>query len=129
MDEVNEETKIKNQRIFVFLRFINGAFCIGATLCVILYSYYGIFTGNLLFRCYVPDKYFFTKEFVTFTQLIFIVNSLPVTLGYDALVMYFCYKQLTQFQIVAYKIENITNYEDPNLELNRCIDYHSFLLR
>lgn len=129
MKDVDEELQKKNDKMFAFLRTVSVTFLICAVICVVIFCYIGLYFRKLMFLCYVPNKYFLTTESISFIQLSYLLMGGIIALSFDSIFMYLCYKHSTQYQIISYKLENISKFNDVHLEINKCIEHHGYMLR
>lgn len=128
-DDINEELRNDIKVTYTYLTTVTKSIFVGALLAWLTYMYTGLFTDGLVFFSYVPNKYFFTYDVVKIIQLIFASGCLFVFIGFDGIFMYMCYKCVSQLKMIKYKIENIMDYQDPDMELNKCIERHTTVIR
>lgn len=128
-DGISEEVVSDIKVTYNFLTTVTKSMFVGAILAWASYMYSGLFTDELVFLSYVPDKYFFTHDVVKIIELIFSSGCLFVFIGFDGIYMYMCYKCVSQLKMIKYKIENIMEFKEPDLELNKCIEQHTIVIR
>lgn len=129
IEGVNDEIEAKAGKLFKMIQVVTFFFVFLAFPTSLMYSYFGIFSDDMIFLTYVPNAYFLSYNVVILIQFIFINVGVFIVTSFDILFMYLCYKSITQFQIIAYKVEHIMDAKNPDDELNKCIVHHVFMLR
>lgn len=124
--DVDDEVINVTKWMFRLTKFITYSLAIAATICFILFSSTSLYAGKTQFLCHIPEGYYAATYI---SQLLFMIGGLFIVIGFDGVLVYLCYKCVTQFQILKYRILNIMDYKDKEIELNKCIEHHAFLLR
>lgn len=96
----------------------------------IIFFYKAIYLKELNYVCWIPDRFFFSYDFVSFCQCFFMFLGLPLVTSFDILYMAFCFRLMIQFRMIA-RILNTINARNASKrkELVHCIQHHAFLIR
>lgn len=95
---------------------------------IICYTIYNFKEKGILLLIYVPNKYYLTSNVIFVGQLIFATASIIIVIGFDCLFLYMCVKLVIQLKLMTHRIENISKYENPDRELNKCVKHHVMLI-
>lgn len=115
-------------RLFKIIHVVTFFFVFLAFPTSLLYSYFGIFSDDMIFLSYVPNVLFLSYNVIISIQFVFINVGVFIVTSFDILFMYLCFKSITQFQIINYRIERVMDVKNPDEELNKCIIHHVFML-
>lgn len=126
---LSEEVVEKIKKMYKYLRVVTLSFTVGAIIAANAFVIFYLIFGELLFFCYIPNKYFLTRDVIAYGEFALTYISLLLLLGFDGLFMFLCYKSVTQLTMIKYKIENLMEFKHPDYVFNQCVEKHILILQ